>query len=206
MKLILTCFILSIECIFDFHFRRDKRNYKILNKILSCLSISLLFLITFRLYHFFFPIVRSLGGHWRFFSMETFQIPWTCLDNNNKRDNQPFVSQIESTKPIKMFTETLNVNANICNIPTSQLPWTCLMGDIISIFIMEEENLAGLEDCKHNLHGRVIWPKGSTPLTIDALKTKLVPFWKNLSRWGYHISWKKFLWTFFLVAWWCEKG
>jgi hypothetical protein len=41
-----------------------------------------------------------------------------------------------------------------------------------------------MEACKCNLHARILWPKGSTPLTFVALRTKLQPVWKNLSRWG----------------------
>lgn len=44
--------------------------------------------------------------------------------------------------------------------------------------------MAGLEACKHNLHGRVIWPKGSTPLTTISLKAKLSTLWKDLGPWG----------------------
>jgi hypothetical protein len=29
-----------------------------------------------------------------------------------------------------------------------------------------------------------VWPKGSTPLTVVALKNKLLPLWKDLARWG----------------------
>jgi hypothetical protein len=38
--------------------------------------------------------------------------------------------------------------------------------------------------CKHNLHGRVIWPKGSPPLKVDALRYKLQSVWKDLGKWG----------------------
>jgi hypothetical protein len=44
--------------------------------------------------------------------------------------------------------------------------------------------LVGLETCKYNLHSRIIWPKGSTPLTVQALHTKLSTLWKDLSLWG----------------------
>jgi hypothetical protein len=57
-------------------------------------------------------------------------------------------------------------------------------GDRLAIEIPENFYLAGLEACKHNLHGRVIWPKGSTPLSVGALKDKLSLIWKDLSRWG----------------------
>lgn len=41
-----------------------------------------------------------------------------------------------------------------------------------------------MKTCKHNLHARVIWTKGSTPLTALALRTKHSEMWKNLSVWG----------------------
>jgi len=41
-----------------------------------------------------------------------------------------------------------------------------------------------METCKHNLHARIIWPKGSTPLTVFELRAKLVFLWKNLGQWG----------------------
>jgi len=44
--------------------------------------------------------------------------------------------------------------------------------------------LVGLETCKYNLHARIIWPKGSIPLTFQALRTKLSTLWKDISLWG----------------------
>jgi hypothetical protein len=41
-----------------------------------------------------------------------------------------------------------------------------------------------MDACKHNLHGRIVWPKGATPLTVLDLKKKLSLIWKNLARWG----------------------
>jgi hypothetical protein len=41
-----------------------------------------------------------------------------------------------------------------------------------------------IETCKHNLRGRIIWPKGSTLLTVVTLRDKLSPLWKSLDRWG----------------------
>ncbi|MCI18401.1 hypothetical protein A2U01_0039555, partial [Trifolium medium] len=48
----------------------------------------------------------------------------------------------------------------------------------------ETDYLAGIDACKHNLHGRILWPKGATPLTVVAVKNKLAPIWKDLDRWG----------------------
>jgi hypothetical protein len=50
--------------------------------------------------------------------------------------------------------------------------------------IPEEEYLAGMDACKHNLHGRIVWPKGATPLTVNDVKKKLSLIWKDLDRWG----------------------
>ena len=40
--------------------------------------------------------------------------------------------------------------------------------------------LHGSEACEHNLHARIIWLKGATPLTIFALRPKLTFMWKYL--------------------------
>ncbi|XP_058741883.1 uncharacterized protein LOC131614291 [Vicia villosa] len=50
--------------------------------------------------------------------------------------------------------------------------------------IPEDEYLLGLESCKHNLHGRILWPKGSTPITVQQLKSKLQELWTSLPKWG----------------------
>jgi len=84
-------------------------------------------------------------------------------------------------KQAKTFAQALT---NFCDIPSSQLPQPVLKGDNFAIAIPEDEYNAGMETCKHNLHARIIWPKGSTPLTAFALRTKLSEMWKNLSKWG----------------------
>ena len=43
--------------------------------------------------------------------------------------------------------------------------------------------MAGLEDCKTHLHGRVILSKGDKPLTHLDLTKKLQPVWKALGPW-----------------------
>jgi hypothetical protein len=109
--------------------------------------------------------------------MSTFHIPWKCLDLSNDPQN----TNIEPPKPQKTFAQALN---NLCDIPLSQFPQPVIKGDRLAIEIPESIYEAGLEACKHNLHGRILWPKGSTPLLVVALKTKLSQVWKNLSRWG----------------------
>ncbi|MCH83819.1 hypothetical protein A2U01_0004645 [Trifolium medium] len=109
--------------------------------------------------------------------MEQFCIPWPCLDSDAKQPD-PVVNQPKSQKS---FAQAVN---NVCDIPLSQLPQPCVKGDGLAISIPEVDYLAGIDACKHNLHGRIIWPKGSTPLTVVALKDKLAPLWKDLARWG----------------------
>ncbi|AES75351.1 DUF4283 domain protein [Medicago truncatula] len=57
-------------------------------------------------------------------------------------------------------------------------------GDDRVIQIPDDENGAGLEACKHNFHGRIIWPKGSNPITVKNLRTKLLGFCKDIKGWG----------------------
>jgi hypothetical protein len=109
--------------------------------------------------------------------MDSFCIPWSCLESPIKKPDL----EKPQTKPQKSFVQALN---NVCDIPTSQLPQACVKGDRLVISIPEEDYLGGLDVCKHNLHGRVVWPKGATPLTVLALKSKLASIWKDLSKWG----------------------
>lgn len=67
-----------------------------------------------------------------------------------------------------------------------------LKGDCLSIQILDDDYTVGMEACKYNLHGRVIWQKGSTPLTVVALKAKLSQFWTDLSTWGVQFLGKGF--------------
>jgi hypothetical protein len=109
--------------------------------------------------------------------MLAFTILWSCLDDNPK----PQIQQKISVKLHKSFAQELS---NVCDISASQFPQPWFKGDKLAIPIPDEEYLAGVEACKHNLHGRIIWPKSSTPLTVVALKNKLTHIWKDLSRWG----------------------
>lgn len=74
--------------------------------------------------------------------------------------------------------------SNICDIPLSQWPKPCLKGDDRAIQIPDDEYEAGLETCEHNLQGKIIWPKGSNPITVDSLRSKLSVLWKAIGRWG----------------------
>jgi hypothetical protein len=102
---------------------------------------------------------------------------WSCLYDDTPTKIAPI------TQPIiqKTFAQALN---NVCDIPMSQLPKPSRKGDDFAIPIPDDEYEIGLEACKNNLHARIIWPKGATPLTVHALREKLKPIWKSLGRWG----------------------
>ncbi|KAI5416885.1 uncharacterized protein LOC127136277 [Lathyrus oleraceus] len=63
------------------------------------------------------------------------------------------------------------------------MPKACVKRDRLSIVISEEEYLLGVEACKHNLHGRIIWPKGTSPLKVQNFKAKLLGLWKSIGKW-----------------------
>jgi len=112
----------------------------------------------------------------------TFTVPWPCLYSepiptvkpNSKKDLTPQTHQ-------KTFAQALS---NVYDIPLSQLPQPCMKGDHFAIAIPDDEYEAGMEESKFSLHGRIIWPKGSSPVTIDNLRSKLSVLWKSIGRWG----------------------
>lgn len=103
------------------------------------------------------------------------------LKNNKTTTETAKVAPQTTQKLVKTFAQAVT---NLCDIPSSQLPQPVLKGDNLAIEIPEEEYVAGMETCKHNLHARIIWPKGSTPLTVFDLRAKLAVMWKNLGEWG----------------------
>jgi hypothetical protein len=105
-------------------------------------------------------------------------IPWPCL-SQSMNDNPPL--QISPPIQQRSFAQALT---NVCDIPLSQLPKACVKGDRVAIAIPEKDYLAGIDACKHNLHGRIILPKGSPPLSIDGLRSKLSVLWKSIGKWG----------------------
>ena len=76
------------------------------------------------------------------------------------------------------------VGPDLTNYILSQFPKACLTGDHVAIAIPEADYMAGIDACKHNLHGRIMLPKGSSPLSIDGLKSKLSALWKSIGKWG----------------------
>jgi len=109
--------------------------------------------------------------------MDSFLIPWKCLDDTSC----PAKPTCIQPKTKKTFAQALS---NVCQIPTSQLPQPVLKGDRLAISIPEKAYCTGMDACKFNLHGRIFWPKGATPITVFALKSKLATIWKGLSKWG----------------------
>ncbi|XP_058754626.1 uncharacterized protein LOC131627787 [Vicia villosa] len=91
-------------------------------------------------------------------------------------------SKAASSVKAKSFVSV--VSNNVCDIPLSQLPTPCLKGDRLAITIPEDEYALGVEACKHHLHGRVVWSKGSQPLTVVSLKNKLLEVWPQIGKWG----------------------
>ncbi|MCI06162.1 DUF4283 domain protein [Trifolium medium] len=55
------------------------------------------------------------------------------------------------------------------------MPQPVVKGDMIAFEILEEEYQVRVATCKLNLHGRIIWPKGATPLNVGDVKAKLAP-------------------------------
>jgi len=104
------------------------------------------------------------------------------LENQNiaKPANKSTQSNVIQSKT---FAQALSSN-HLCDIPSSQLPQPVIKGDNLSISTPEDEYEAGMASCKFNLHARVIWPKGATPLTVFALRNCLLSIWKNLGKWG----------------------
>ncbi|KAK2388533.1 hypothetical protein QL285_062210 [Trifolium repens] len=105
-------------------------------------------------------------------------IPWPCLSETQKDIPTP---KISTPPQQRTFAQALT---NVCDIPLSQFPKASLKGDHVAIAIPESDYLAGIDACKYNLHGRIMLPKGSSPLSIDGLKSKLSVMWKSIGRWG----------------------
>ena len=115
-------------------------------------------------------------------TVKPFILSWACLQDDSSTPSPQTTKA--NPKPIsqqKTFAQAVN---NICDIPVSQLPKPCLKGDHFAIEIPDDEYEAGLAACKHNLHGRIILPKGSSPINVDDLRAKLTGIWKSIGRWG----------------------
>lgn len=82
----------------------------------------------------------SAGRGFQVFSMDGFEIPWSCLQQPHKViDNEQ-----NTTKQTKSFAQVVKVNNNFCNIPTSKLPQPIIKGNKVAISIPKDKYLAGL--------------------------------------------------------------
>jgi hypothetical protein len=106
-------------------------------------------------------------------------IPWPCLFSQSP--HKPIAPSTAPPPQQKTFAQALN---NVCDIPLNQLPKSCVKGDDLAISIPEDEYMVGIDACKHNLHGRIILPKGATPFIVESLKAKLAVLWKAIGKWG----------------------
>ena len=106
-------------------------------------------------------------------SAETDKAPTNELSKPKSNTEKPLHTEKENQTTLKQPKTFAQALSNLCDIPTSQLPQPILKGDNLAISIPEEEVEAGINTCKFNLHARVIWPKGSTPLIAIALREKL---------------------------------
>ncbi|XP_058725921.1 uncharacterized protein LOC131597230 [Vicia villosa] len=120
-------------------------------------------------------------------------IPFLFFPSMDVADLFPEAVLQKSTEPnckskpqeqVKSKSFAAVLSENVCDIPLSQLPIPCLKGDRLAIAIPEDEYKLGVEACKHHLHGRIIWAKGSTPMTVSALRTKLLEMWTAIGKWG----------------------
>lgn len=73
----------------------------------------------------------------------------------------------------KSHKTSVQVMEKVFDIQVSQFPEPCVKGDMIAISTLDDEYLAGVEACKHNLHGRIIWPKRSVSKD-DCLKEQII--------------------------------
>lgn len=80
-------------------------------------------------------------------------IPLKCLHDATKKIDSSSKPPQAVHKQTKTFAQAVN---NLCDIPSSQLPQPILKGDNLSISIPEDEYVAGMNACKHNLHARII--------------------------------------------------
>ncbi|XP_058741031.1 uncharacterized protein LOC131613374 [Vicia villosa] len=96
--------------------------------------------------------------------------------------NQSKLIHKKKTSAPKSFASV--VSNSVCDIPQSQFPQVCIKGNRLAITIPGEEYKLGVEACKHHLHGRVVWSKGSSPLTVVNLKEKLLSLWPSICKWS----------------------
>lgn len=90
---------------------------------------------------------------------------WSCLQETTTSSNPQKKKKKKTPQPIQKQAMTFaQALTNLCEIPSLQLPQPTLKRGSFTITILEDEYLAWIEACKHNLHSRIIWLKGATPL------------------------------------------
>lgn len=119
---------------------------------------------------------------------KNFIVPWPCMIDHPDppiAENPSFTSTPNGVTVTKNQQKTFaQALSNVCDVPLSQLPQPIKKGNQVAIEIPEEEYFVGLDECKHNLHGRILWPKGSSPVSLENLRVKLAILWKSLGKWG----------------------
>lgn len=106
--------------------------------------------------HYLFPEIRNHLHH-----VET--VSSTKAPKQDSCNKTPF-------KASKSFVEAVK---NVSDISIFQLLVLCVKRGHLATVIPKDEYLSGLEACKHNLYGRIIWTKRPSPLTVANLKAKL---------------------------------
>lgn len=107
-------------------------------------------------------------------------LPWSVLQPTNTLP--PPQEPLHTTK--KSFVDVVSGNSSTPAFNLSNLPKPCLKGEELCIRIPEEAYLESLAKCRKHLHGRVILPKGSTPVKTSELKLKLQGLWRLQSHWN----------------------
>lgn len=102
--------------------------------------------------------------------------PWPFLASMDS----PAVTAAPPPEPGKSFAQALSTSSDV---QLTQFPSKVVMGDSVRIKISQAEYEFGIADCSRNLHGRLTLSKGDSPLTTQALKSKLIGMWPNLKNW-----------------------
>lgn len=85
-----------------------------------------------------------------------------------------------SSQPGRPFAQVLHTS---CEVLVSKLPLSAIKGDSLHIKITQSEYEKGLNDCKRNLQGRLMFNKGDRPMTARDLKVKLSALWNPSCPW-----------------------
>lgn len=112
-------------------------------------------------------------------------IPWSVLQPNPSISKA--VSSLElpsKTIASRSFADVLHGTKPASTLILQSLPKPCLKGDDVCVRIPEAAYLEGLSKCQNHLHGRVILPKGSSPIKVLELKARLSKLWALADSWN----------------------